>query len=202
MSARGVDDDETGPDAAIESAGRVRSARGPIVLVLVGLTALALAFAVWMTVRYLSVRGDEDLEFAAVREEVARVAQEEIKTFHSLDYRKVDEGLDRWVNASTGSLRDEVNARRETSKKAIEQARTITEASILSDQGSGRLGFAVNELNVREGTATVMAGVKVMVTEEGKDPVPKQMRILATLQRTDAGWKLNAIQQMQFAPAS
>jgi len=201
MSAHGVDD-ETGPNPATGSAGPVRSAHGPIVLAVAGLTALALAFAVWMTVRYLIVRGDQDLEFAAAREEVSRVAQEEIKTFHSLDYRTVDEGLDRWVNASTGPLRDEVNARRETSKKAIEQARTVTEASILSDRGTGRLGFAVNELDVREGTATVMAGVKVMVTEEGKDPVPKQMRILATLARTDAGWKLSAIQQMQFAPAS
>jgi Mce-associated membrane protein len=103
----------------------------------------------------------------------------------------VDEGLDRWMNASTGPLQGDVQGRRESSKQAIEQAKTVTSGNVLS--------LAVTDLNEFDGKATVIAAVEVTVTPEGKQSEKKYLRIQGALERTGDGWKLSGIGPVDFA---
>lgn len=165
------------------------------------LVVVAASFAGWFGVGWIKAANDDSINYSRARDEVARVGQVAIITFHTLDYRKVDEGLDAWQNASTGDLHNEVVGRRASSKQAIEQAKTATKAELLK-WSDGADAITVTELDEREGKAEVIAAVKVTVTPEGKQPEDKRMRILGTLQRTETGdWKLSGIGQVQFAPA-
>ena len=157
--------------------------------VLLGALALAVAAAVvagWFGVSWITAASDESLDRAKTRDEVARVADAAIDTFNTLDYQKVDEGLDNWLNASTGPLHDDVVGRRASSKQTIEGAKTKTDAQVLS--------LAVTDLNEFDGKATVIAAVKVVVTIDNKEPVPKYLRVQASLERVrEVGWKLSGL---------
>ena len=157
-------------------------------MVLVVVAAFA---AVWFGVTWIQAANDDSLGRAKARDEVDRIGRQAIIIFNTLDYRKVDEGLDNWQNASTGVLRDDVIGRRESSKQAIVQAKAVTSANVLS--------LAVTELNEFEGKATVIAAVVTDVTPEGKPADKKYQRILAALDRTGDGWKLAAIQPVPLA---
>jgi Mce-associated membrane protein len=161
---------------------------------LLGALALALAaalVAVWYGVSLIKTSGDNSLKRASARDEVDRIARSAIVTFNTLDYRKVDEGLNNWEAASTGPLHDEVVGRRDSSKQAIVQAKTVTSAKVLS--------LAVTDLNEFDGTATVIAAVEDTVTPDGQQPTNKYLRIQGSLQRTGDGWKLSGIGQVDFA---
>ena len=168
-----------------------RRGPSPVLLGAIALAVAAAAVAAWFAVSWISAAGDDSLGRAKARDEVDRVARQAIITFHTLDYRKVDEGLDRWMNASTGALHDDVVGRRDSSKQAIEQAKTVTSGNVLS--------LAVTDLNEFDGKATVIAAVEVTVTPEGKQPEKKYLRIQGALDRTGDGWKLSGIGQVDFA---
>ncbi len=167
--------------------------REPNYILLTGLALVIVAAfaAVWFGVAWAASASDDTLTRAKTRDEVDRVARQAIITFHTLDYHKVDEGLDNWQNASTGALRDEVVGRRASAKQAIQEAKTITSANVLS--------LGVTELNRDEGKATVIAAVEVSVTPEGKPAEKKYMRIQGVLERAGDGWKLSGIGQVDFA---
>jgi Mce-associated membrane protein len=169
------------------------SVREPNYIVLGGIALVVVAAfaAIWFGVSWILVANDDSNSQAKARDEVDRVGRAAIITFHTLDYHKVDEGLDNWLNASTGGLHDEVVGRRESSKQAIEAAKTVTVGNVLS--------LAVTELNVFEGKATVIAAVEVDVTPDGQPVERKYLRILGALQRAGDGWKLSGIQQVPFA---
>jgi Mce-associated membrane protein len=179
-------DDGTGqPDPAR------RRWRHPVLLGAIALLVAAVAVAVWFGVAWIQAGNDPSLTRAKARDEVSRVAEQSIITFHTLDYRNVDEGLSRWEAASVGPLHDEVIGRRQSSKQAIEAAKTVTTGAVKS--------LAVTDLNEFEGTATVIAAVEVTVTPDGKQPERKFLRIQGSLQRTGDGWKLSGIGPVDFA---
>ncbi|MGH3864470.1 hypothetical protein [Actinokineospora sp.] len=165
----------------------------PFVLVALGLVVVSAAAAVWFGVAWVKAANDDDLELSRMRDEVTRVGGQAIITFNTLDYRRVDEDLDRWLNASIGPLHDEVVGRRETSKTAIQQAKTVTSARVLKS--------AVTDLRDREGKAILIAAIRIDVTPEGKPTTSKYQRIQGTLERTDAGWKLSGVGFVPFTPA-
>lgn len=181
---RADSNDELAPEPALGSPNF--AVLGGVVLVVV-----AAFVATWFGVSWAASASDDTLSRAKTRDEVDRIARQAIITFHTLDYHKVDEGLDNWQNASTGALRDEVVGRRASAKQAIQEAKTITSANVLS--------LAVTELNRDEGKATVIAAVEVAVTPEGKPVEKKYMRIQGVLERAGDGWKLSGIGQVDFA---
>jgi Mce-associated membrane protein len=155
---------------------------GTLLLTAIALVVAAALVAVWFGVAWVKAGSDDSLGRAKVRDEVDRVARAAIVTFNTIDYRKADEGLNSWEAASTGPLHDEVVGRRSSGKQAIEAAKNVTTANVLS--------LAVTELNEFDGTATVIAALHVTITPEGKEPVPKYQRVQGALQRTGDGWKL------------
>lgn len=178
-----------GPDGSAEPAEDERDRVGEpnyVVLAGVALTVVAAFAAVWFGVSWAVAANDDSLSRAKARDEVDRVGRQAILTFNTLDYRKVDEGLDAWQNAATGALRDDIIGRRDSSKQMITEAKAVTKADVLS--------LAVTELNEFEGKATVVAAIATEVQPEGKPSENKYQRILAGLDRTPDGWKLSAIQ--------
>ncbi|HEV2778032.1 MAG TPA: hypothetical protein VGX25_01400 [Actinophytocola sp.] len=180
----------TNVDDGAEPAARKRW-QSPLLLGAIALVVAAAAVATWFAVAWIKASNDPSLDRAKVRDEVDRVSREAIKTFHTLDYHKVDEGLNNWEAASVGPLHDEVIGRRASSKQAIEAAKTVTSGNVLS--------LAVTDLNEFDGTATVIAAVEVTVIPEGKQQDKKYLRIQGSLQRTDGGWKLSGIGPVDFA---
>lgn len=170
-----------------------RRGPNPLVLGAAVLLVVCAGVALWFGVSWLRAATDDSLDVARARDEVTRVGEQAVITFNTLDYRKVDESLDQWLNASTGKLREEVVNRRESSKQVIAQARTVTSAKVL--------GSSVLELNEREGRATLIAAIRAEVTAEGKEPAVKYQRLQAGLERTPEGWKLTGIDYVPFTPA-
>ncbi|RLK60766.1 hypothetical protein [Actinokineospora cianjurensis] len=174
--------------------GRQRGKAAWTLVVALGVVVLvAVGFAVWFGIAWARAGTNDDLDLATTRDEVSRVAGAALVTVSTLDFRHVDQDLDRWVNASTGPLRDEFETRRAASKGALEQAKTVTTATVLK--------IAVTDLREREGKAEVIAAVRVDVTPDGKQATPKYLRLQAALDRTDQGWKLSGVTPVPFTPA-
>lgn len=183
-----------------------------LLLPAIALVVVVAAVAVYFLATWLSARGDadgandalasanaelsnaknnDDLVYAKTRDEATVAGEQAIRTMNTLDYHKADEGIDRWLAVSTGTLHDDIVARRANSKKAIDDAKTVTEAEVLSS--------ALTELDVRAGKATMIAAVKVTVMPDGKQPEAKYLRAQGTLQRTDTGWKLSGFGNVDIA---
>jgi Mce-associated membrane protein len=158
----------------------------------VALLVAAVAVAGWFGVAWIQAANDDGLDYSRTREEVDRVAQAAIVTMNTMDYRKVDESLANWSDATTGTLNDEVGKLSEENKQQIREAKAVSTAEIRS--------AAVRELDARAGKATVIAAVATTVSNGGGEPTEKYLRIEATLTRTDGGWKLDAIGPVPYAP--
>lgn len=157
----------------------------------IALLVAAVAVAAWFGIAMIKAGNDASVGRAKTRDEVDRIARQAIVTFNTLDYHKIDEGMNNWEAASTGQLHDEVVGRRKSAGQAIVDAKATTSGNVLS--------LAVTDLNEFDGTATVIAALLQTVTLEGKQPEPKFQRVRASLQRTGDGWKLNAIEFVDYA---
>ncbi|WP_199441736.1 nuclear transport factor 2 family protein [Umezawaea beigongshangensis] len=149
------------------------------------LAVVAFGFAAWAGVSWYGATHDDAITYAQTRDDVLRVARVGITNFRTLDHTKPDEGLNRWLESSTGTLHDEIARDLEAGKQRIVDARTTSSSTLLD--------AAVTELDDRAGTARVIAVMQTAVTPEGGDAATKFERYQAELQRTDAGWKLSAI---------
>ncbi|ONI82549.1 hypothetical protein ALI22I_41630 [Saccharothrix sp. ALI-22-I] len=149
------------------------------------LAVLAAGYAVLAGGWWWSASTNDSVAFSRERDEVLRVGQVGIANFTTLDYKRVDEDLKRWLDSSTGELRSEIENGRDSRKKQIEDAKTTTVSRVLD--------AAVTELDSRAGKAHLIAVVETTVTPEGGQAVKKVNRYQTDLARTDAGWKLSAL---------
>ncbi|WP_424189926.1 hypothetical protein ACOBQX_14210 [Actinokineospora sp. G85] len=177
--------------AADEPAAKPRGANA-LLLGAGAVAVVALIFAVWFGVGWISAAGDDDLSVDRARDEVSRVSEAAVVTLNTLDYRQVDRDLDRWAAASTGQLLDDINNDRASAKTTIEQGKLITTARVLKS--------AVTQLNDREGTAQVMVAIVRDFTPDGGAPETAYLRVQGALARTETGWKLSNVGSVDFAP--
>ncbi|MGN9790116.1 hypothetical protein ACTMTU_03290 [Streptomyces sp. OZ13] len=140
------------------------------------LSLLFCAFGGWS---YARADGDESLAFAASRDAVLAEGKRHVETLTGFDGRKPEAGLRRWLDASTGPLREEL---REAKTKEGRTARArITDA-------------ALTTLDDRTGTAELIATVEVETdTAGGGTPNTERKRLEATLARTADGWKVRSL---------
>jgi Mce-associated membrane protein len=182
--------DEPAAEVADEPA---RRSQLPVIalVVSVALVVAAATVAAIFGVSWFQANNDEGLEYSAKRDEVDRVARAAIITMNTLDYRKLDDGLANWADTTTGPLHDEIANLTPDKKKQLTDAKPVTSAKVTSS--------AVKELDDRGGKAVVLAAIeKTVSTADGK-PQPSYQRIQATLQRTDAGWKLENLGPVPYA---
>jgi len=149
------------------------------------LAVIAFGYAAWAGVSWYSNANGGQAEYAAQRDEAAAAGQTGINNFLTLDYRKVDEDLNRWLSSSTGDLRSEIEKDKDARKKQLVDAKTVTTSKVLD--------AAVTELDDRTGKAKLIAVVESTVTPEGGQAVRKVNRYLTELTRTEDGWKLSQL---------
>lgn len=119
------------------------------------------------------------------RDEALSAGRVEIANFNTLDHHRVDEGLDRWAQSSTGRLHDEVEKGRQANAKRITDAKASTTATVLD--------AALTQFDPKAGKARMIAVVKVNVAPEGQRPAEKRNRYQADMTRTPDGWKLASL---------
>ncbi|WP_158893001.1 hypothetical protein [Amycolatopsis anabasis] len=152
---------------------------------------IAVAAVVWFGLSWWTAEHDDGLRQGAVREEVLSAGRQGIATLNTLDYRRVDDGYRRWLDASTGALHDELAQNPDASKAKIGQAKAVSIGKVVD--------AAVTELDEDAGKAKVIAALETTVTPEGGQEVTKHNRFEAELTRTGAEWKLNAVGQVPVA---
>lgn len=192
------------------AAERAPGLRGPL-LAAVALVVVAAGFAVWSFVAWSSAGDDVaaaeqrrtdararlealrtggDLDFARTRDELSDTARTAIVTMNTLDYRKLDEGLADWADATTGELHDQIVGLTGDKRRQLADQQPVTSATVKS--------LAVKELDARAGTATVLAATRKSVATGGGEPKTTFERFQATLTDTDDGWKLDSLSQVAY----
>jgi Mce-associated membrane protein len=155
------------------------------------LVAVAAVFAGWAGWHWVSASNDAGA-YASTRQEVLEVGEQGIANLTTLDYKRVDEGLDRWLQSATGTLRDSLAQGRDDSRKQLEAGKSTTVGKVTD--------AAVTDLEA--GTAQVIAAVEITVTPEGGSPVVKRNRFEAGLSHTDSGWKLSSLRAVAVGDQS
>lgn len=143
--------------------------------------AAAMAFCGWSTWSYQQNTHSSSVRFAKARDEVQRAGRQELATLNTLDPQQSQAGLDRWLDASTGALHDELRRTSSENRQKAAQARTPAEGTVTD--------LAVTELNNRAGSAQVIATVNVRLGTTGVE----RKRFTAALARTGDGWKLSSL---------
>jgi Mce-associated membrane protein len=149
------------------------------------LAVLTFGYAAYFGVAWYSATHSSESAFAATRDDALRSGQVGITNFLTLDYQKVDEDLQRWLNSSTGELRAEIDKDKDSRKKQLVDAKSVTTSKVLD--------AAITELDDRAGTASMIAVVESTVTPADGKQVTKINRYLTKLTRTDDGWKLSQL---------
>jgi Mce-associated membrane protein len=152
---------------------------------LAALVALAAIAALFFGGRWVLAVSDDGLELAAEREAVLMDARQAAININTLDSRNVPAGLDLWEESATGTLLDDYRANRAEYEQALTQARRSTAATVLD--------AAVVELDMRAGTARVLAAVDVEVRPDGEGPVTNRWRLEMEMTRTDQDWKASRV---------
>ncbi len=164
----------------------------PLVATALVLAVLAALFAVWSGWSWYRASSAAPPASAQLRDQVLQAGEQAVQNFNTLDYRKVAAGLALWEQSSTGALHAEINAGHAQFTQQIEQTKTVTTARILDG--------ALTALTPN--TASIMVAVQITVTPASGSPSVKQSRLLGTLTRTPAGWKLSALGQVPVGAAA
>ena len=152
------------------------------------LLVAAAGFAGWAGWSWLQASGDNALGFAATRDEALRAGREQVAVLTTLDYHDVDAGIARWLAVSTGPLHDRLAGTDQQTRNSLRQGGTVSTGAVLD--------AAVSELDQRAGTAKLLVSVEITQARDGVAPATKRNRFTAALSRTEAGWKLSALDQV------
>jgi Mce-associated membrane protein len=151
------------------------------------LVAAAAVFAGYALVAWLTAGHDDTAHFAKARDTVLLDARQDIVVLNTLDYRRIDDGLKRWLAASTGNLHEQIANVTPSDKKDLVNAKKVSSGKVID--------AAVTQLDNRAGNATVIATVETTVSPSNGAP-PKRNRFSATLARDGGSWKLSDLQQV------
>jgi Mce-associated membrane protein len=160
-------------------------------VVSIGLVVLAAAFAGWAGWRWVDSSSEAGV-YTETRAQVLEVGEQGIANLTTMDYKHVDEGLDRWLASSTGTLRDSLAQGRDDSRKQLAAGKSATVGKVTD--------AAVTELDTD--TAQVIAAVEITVTPEGGLSQVRRNRFEAGLSRTDTGWKLSSLRAVAVGDQS
>jgi Mce-associated membrane protein len=159
----------------------------PLAVAVVAIVAAA-AFAGWAGFSWFSASRAEAVTYGTARDEALQSGRELVAQLSSLDYHQVDQGISRWLDASTGPLHDQLARTDDTTKKTLAGDATVATGKVLD--------AALSELDEHAGTAKLLASVEITVARDMVAPATKRNRFAAQLTRTEAGWKLSALDQI------
>lgn len=151
---------------------------GALVLMLV-----AGGFAVYFGLAWFNARNDDSLKYSQARDEVQRSGVAAIKQFTTLDYKHPDAYFQGLSEATTGQLRDELGRSTKRYKQGLVASRSATVGKVLDS--------AVTSLDLRQGTAEMIAAVDANVTRDSGKPATQRLWLQVNLERADNGWKVS-----------
>ncbi|WP_408899676.1 hypothetical protein ACJ5H2_04320 [Nocardioides sp. R1-1] len=174
---------------AVEASERPeRSGVRSLELGLAVLAAVVLAVAVVSWVR----AGDHDaaaVERAELRDTVLITARSHIETMNTLDHRDIAGGLEKWIDVSTGTLKDQLVATDEETRQLMADQQMVSTGKVVD--------AAVVDLT--DSTATVIASVEVTVRDDADpaaEPSVKRNRFAADLVKVGGEWLLEGLDQV------
>lgn len=153
---------------------------------LLGLSVVAVLTTAWFGWSWWSSAADERLAVARERDQVVQAGTQALVTLNTVDYRQAEEDIGAWLAVTTGQLGKDLSADKQLEADKARQSKTVATAT--SRQ------VAVSELDTNAGTARLLAVLDVHVTTNTEAPADKRSRLTAELNRTDQGWKVNAVQ--------
>lgn len=159
-------------------------------LLLIAIVALvaAVALAGWAGVSWWRAENDDGLRYAQARDDVLAAARAHVTLLTTLDARDVDGGIAKWLEVSTGTLREELASTEPATKKSLHDAGTVATGRVLD--------AAVSELDERAGRAKLLVSVEISTQQQGAPAATKRNRFVAALSRMDGEWKLSALDQI------
>lgn len=186
MSAGADDGDTVLPEPLLEEkpAGAVVRHGRKLVALVVALLVMGSGLFVWWR-----TSDDDTIDRAETRDAVLIVARQHIQTMNGLDYRKVDEGLKAWSEATTGMLHDQLSDVAEEDRKLLAEQKKVSSGKVVD--------AAVVDLD--DNSATVIASVEITVEDVAKPeekPAVKRNRFSAGLLKVGGTWKLESLQQV------
>lgn len=150
--------------------------------------AAAAVFAGWAGYTWFSATTSEAVSYGNSRDEALRTGRELVARLTSLDHHRIDQGINDWLAASTGPLREQLAKTDDTTKQTLAKDATVSTGKVLD--------AAISELDDHAGTAKMLASVEITMAREGAAPSTKRNRFAAGLTRTGEGWKLSALDQL------
>lgn len=159
-----------------------------VLVVAIVLLLGATGFAGWAGWSWSRAATDDSLQYAQARDAALTDGRENLAVLSSLDHRRVDEGLQRWLEVSTGPLHDRLADTSEEIKTTLREGRTVADGAVLD--------VGITELDEYAGTATMLAAVEITLSEEDTASAIRRNRFTAGLTRTEAGWKLSSLNQL------
>ena len=91
----------------------------PLTAVAIALVVIAAGFAGWTGWSWYQARHSGSVAGARVRDQVLREGQQAVQNFNTLDYRRLDQGLNLWEASSTGTLHREIASGRTQFRKSV-----------------------------------------------------------------------------------
>ncbi|HEX2297651.1 MAG TPA: hypothetical protein VHH34_03885 [Pseudonocardiaceae bacterium] len=161
---------------------------GPLRVATIVVAALALVaciVAAWFGLSWYRAAHDESIRRGIVRDTALQDAQQAAINVNTLDYRRVQGGLELWERSATGAALEEFRTNRDAYVRTVTEAKTTSTARVR--------GAAVAELDERAGTALVLVGVDVTYTPEQREASCVRQRLLLNMKQTPDGWKVEKI---------
>ncbi|WP_441248883.1 hypothetical protein [Kitasatospora sp. McL0602] len=134
---------------------------------------------------YAQARTADARTFGAARDTALSSAREELAQLNTVDAAHPDDGLRRWLDATTGPLRDQLRSSSATDLDTLRRDGTSAHGSVTD--------AALTELDTRAGTARLIATVTVDLTPKSGLPSTDRKRFEAGLARTADGWRITSL---------
>lgn len=165
----------------VDPPGRRR--RDPLVLAGVVLVVVAVVCAGVFGTLWAVASHDDSLTVGRMRDEALQAAEQGSVNLTTLDYRHVQQDLNRWKGSATGALYQALTSGGTTFTKQVEQAKSITKGTVKDG--------VITQLDPRAGKASALVYVSVAVTVSGGKTTTKLLPLQWNLTLTKTGWKLS-----------
>jgi Mce-associated membrane protein len=187
-SAAGETEPTGEPDIAIQGR-RPGNGLRLSALVLVILAAIA---AITFGVMWLLASNDDNLTTDRVRDSALQAAETGAVNFTTLDYKNIQQGLDRWKQSATGDLYTQLTSGANTFEQQVQTAKVTTAGKVVDG--------ALVSLEPHTGTAEAIVVVDVTVTPSTGSAATKRLPLDVSLTNTGSEntpvWKLNKLSQI------
>lgn len=154
-------------------------------IVVAAIAVLSCVAAAWFGVSWYRAAHDDSLVLGSARDAALRDAQQAAVNLNTLDYRRVQDGLNLWEQSATGTVLKEVQSNRDNYARAITDSKTTTTARALDG--------AVADINERAGTARVLVGVDVTSKPAQGDATCLRWRMQLEMLRAENAWKVDKL---------